>query len=388
MELVDTPVARPTGVLGDSLSGRVNSLNFLRLFFATLVLLSHAAGLATLNSWVGILNQSSIAQLALYGFFAISGYLIAGSAIRNSTLRYLTRRCLRIFPGLIACLLITAFFFGLLVWRHLPNQEAPYSAYFTSHDNPFTYVIKNSLLANPYWTQHTISGTPIWENWNASIWTLFFEFICYIVLLGLAFVGFLKHRFLLVGITVCLWMGVVVITLTPSLSSHFSFSENLMPEQLLRFLLLFLAASVFYIFREEIPDSGWLAIASAVIFIVGLMLPLGGRTPTIQFTPSDIFIPFLIYPVLWCGIHLPFNKIGSKNDYSYGVYIYGWPISVLVVTWHLERFGIFSYWLLCLLLTAPFAVASWWLIEKPSLGFSSRKVRQRSQGLGPNSTLG
>ena len=385
MGLNDEPKLRVPRVLGDSLKDRDNSLNFLRVLFASLVLLSHAAGLAGFNNWVGLINQSSIAQIALYGFFIISGYLIAGSVLRNSTFDYLIRRCLRIFPGLITCLLLTAFLFGVLAWRHLPNRDTSYSSYFSGHDNPFTYVVKNSLLANPYWTQHMISGTPdsILQSWNGSIWTLFYEFICYIVILGLAIVGFLKHRFLLVGITTLLWAVVVTITLTPSLSAHFNFLENLTAEQLLRFLLIFLTASVFYIFRNEIPDSGWLALGSAVIFTVGLSLPNGGRVPSLQFTPSDIFVPFLIYPILWCGIHLPLQKIGSKNDYSYGIYIYGWPISELVVAWNLERFGIAPYWLLCFVVAAPFAIASWWLIEKPALGFRTGKSLTASPSLLP-----
>ena len=385
MGLNDEPKLRVPRVLGDSLKDRDNSLNFLRVLFASLVLLSHAAGLAGFNNWVGLINQSSIAQIALYGFFIISGYLIAGSVLRNSTFDYLIRRCLRIFPGLITCLLLTAFLFGVLAWRHLPNRDTSYSSYFSGHDNPFTYVVKNSLLANPYWTQHMISGTPdsILQSWNGSIWTLFYEFICYIVILGLAIVGFLKHRFLLVGITTLLWAVVVTITLTPSLSAHFNFLENLTAEQLLRFLLIFLTASVFYIFRNEIPDSGWLALGSAVIFTVGLSLPNGGRVPSLQFTPSDIFVPFLIYPILWCGIHLPLQKIGSKNDYSYGIYIYGWPISELVVAWNLERFGIVPYWLLCFVVAATFAIASWWLIEKPALGFRTGKSLTASPSLLP-----
>jgi len=83
MGLNDEPKLRVPRVLGDSLKDRDNSLNFLRVLFASLVLLSHAAGLAGFNNWVGLINQSSIAQIALYGFFIISGYLIAGSVLRN-----------------------------------------------------------------------------------------------------------------------------------------------------------------------------------------------------------------------------------------------------------------------------------------------------------------
>ena len=172
--------------------------------------------------------------------------------------------------------------------------------------------------------------------------------------------------------SISLWILVSVITITPSLSAHFNFLLRHPTEQLLRFFTIFLCASVMYLFREKIPDSGWLALACIPIYLVGILLPLGGRLPTAQFTPIDIFIPFLIYPVLWCGIHLPFRRVGSKNDYSYGIYIFGWPITELVITWNLQRFGVLPFELLCFACTIPFAAMSWWLIEKRSINFSPK----------------
>ena len=77
---------------------RHNSVNFLRLVLAFIVVISHAIGLGNFHVQTGV-NQSSFGQLAVYGFFGISGYLIAGSAMRNSAGRYLRQRFLRIFRG-------------------------------------------------------------------------------------------------------------------------------------------------------------------------------------------------------------------------------------------------------------------------------------------------
>ena len=106
-EPADPTEASGWPVLGEQLSDHRNSLNFLRLGLASVVLLSHAASLGRFGGWAGIVNGTSAAQIALYGFFAISGYLIVQSAIRSTSTGYLWKRTLRIFPGLIFCLLLT-----------------------------------------------------------------------------------------------------------------------------------------------------------------------------------------------------------------------------------------------------------------------------------------
>ena len=64
-------------------------------------------------------------------------------------------------------------------------------------NGPFDYVISNMFLKI---TQNSISGTPagivLPGAWNASLWTLFYEFLCYLVLGGLAVVGLLRRRVL------------------------------------------------------------------------------------------------------------------------------------------------------------------------------------------------
>ena len=353
------------GGIGEALSNRSNSLNFLRLVLALVVLASHAIGLGFgLDPSV---SHTPTGTIAVYGFFGISGYLIAGSAIRNHAGRYLWLRFLRIFPGFWVALVLTAFFFGLIGWLS-PGEyrlvgfiahggsHCGVSCYLGARNSPFDYVLRNWLLNI---NQQVIAGTV----WNGSLWTLFYEFLSYLFLLVLAVTGFLRLRIWTLATTAALWAVVTVITLTPSYAGRFPANGFWM--NFLKLTTIFMVGAVIFLYRERIPDSGWLALLCAVLFTASLWLP--GEFPAWNFTPSELLAPLIAYPLLWLGIHLPFQKVGSKNDYSYGVYIYAYPVTVLLVIWHLQRWGYAVFVLLCVVATVPFAVGSWWLIEKRSL---------------------
>jgi peptidoglycan/LPS O-acetylase OafA/YrhL len=154
-EVVSAPGRR---TIGGSFSGRHNGLNLIRLVLATLVLVDHALDL---GGWsLGTLNFTHIDSIAVYGFFGISGFLIAGSAVRNRPGRYLWQRFLRIFPGLWVCLAVTGLFIGIVAYLHAPLAHCGLSCYFSAPDGPFSYVYRNALLPNPYLYQFTIAGTP------------------------------------------------------------------------------------------------------------------------------------------------------------------------------------------------------------------------------------
>ena len=88
---------------------------------------------------------------ALYGFFCLSGFLIAGSAARNRTGRYLWQRFLRIMPAYWVCLIVTAFVIGALAWIHQPHPSSCSisSCYYSiGHAGPFSYVYHNFLLGS------------------------------------------------------------------------------------------------------------------------------------------------------------------------------------------------------------------------------------------------
>jgi peptidoglycan/LPS O-acetylase OafA/YrhL len=361
--------------IADSFDPRRNSLNFLRLVLASTVVVSHAIALGRFSELNGV-NETAFGQIAVYGFFGISGFLIAGSAMRNHAGRYLWQRFLRIFPAFWVCLLVTAFGIGIVGWLGHPPIHCGLACYFRSKASPYSYIYRDFLLRM---NQSSIAGTPdagiASGVWNGSAWTLFYEFLCYVILMVLAATGLLRHRAATLGLSVSLWGTAVLITLTPALSSHFNLFDNDTPMNLIKFAAVFMVGAVVFLYAERIPDSGWLALACTGLFLASLYLPTGGKQPEFFFTASGLLAPLVAYPLLWLGIHLPLQRVGARNDYSYGLYIYGFPITQLLVIWRIDRWGFIPFTLLSVLLTAPLAVLSWWLVEKHALKLKSLRLR-------------
>ncbi len=111
---------------------------------------------------------------------------------------------MRIFPAFWVCLIVTAFVIGAIGWLiHPAVPHCGLSCYFNAPQNsPFRYVYRDFLLRI---NQTVIAGSPP-SNWNASIWTLFFEFCCYVLLVLLSMAGFLRHRMLLLGTAMAVWI--------------------------------------------------------------------------------------------------------------------------------------------------------------------------------------
>jgi peptidoglycan/LPS O-acetylase OafA/YrhL len=160
--------------------------------FALLVVVGHAARLGG-YSWRRLIH-SPLQDIAVNGFFAISGYLITVSALRSSTVRYLWQRVLRIFPGYWVCLLVIAFGLGIVGWLH--NHSTLYG-YFGGSNGAVQYVIGNAdLRIARYFINGSPNPVPYQGGRNGSIWTLKYEFYCYLVAGTLALVRPLRRRLL------------------------------------------------------------------------------------------------------------------------------------------------------------------------------------------------
>jgi peptidoglycan/LPS O-acetylase OafA/YrhL len=358
--------------LGEALDLRHNSLNFLRLVLAALVLASHAFGLGEYGN-EGVFHETTLGTVAVYGFFGISGFLIARSAERNGTWRYLWQRFLRIFPAFWVCLVITAVFFGVFGWI---NQSHPFSSTYlhpAGGNGPIGYVWHNIYLKM---NQPQIAGT----GWNGSLWTLFYEFICYLLLAAMALLGMLRRRTWALAAAIALWGVDIYITLTPA-HLHFNVFQNWVAMNVIKFAVTFLVGAVIYLYRDRVPDSGWLALVCTAGFVASLWLPNAGALPAYAFTASELFVPLIAYPLLWLGAHLPLEQVGAENDYSYGVYIYAYPATVLLLIWHANSLPYPVFVLAVVGMTVPLAFISWHLVEKRALALKRvdppwRRVRE------------
>ena len=70
--------------------------------------------------------------------------------------------------------------------------------------------------------------------------------------------------------------------------------------------------------------------------------------------------------LLWLAIRLPFN-LRLPVDLSYGVFMYHWPLQQLLVLTAAFALPTWAFVVVSLGLSAPVALLSWKLVEKPAL---------------------
>ena len=376
--------------MGETFAPRHNSLNFIRLAMCLVVIFSHAITLGGFGSEWLLGGRTTIGLPALFGFFCLSGFLIAGSATRNHVDRYLWQRFLRIMPAYWLCLFITAFIIGAIAWLH---QQHPSSCnilscyYFIPHDGPFAYLYHNWFLGvNQYNIGSTPAGGPVPYFWNNSVWTLLPEVFCYLVLAVLSSMKLLRRRRVVLALTCGTWLLEVAVAHSgPANNLPHAFGPfTVTPSFLLGIVMLtpaFLTGSLLYLYRDSVPDSGWLALALLTVYVAGSWLPFFGQGMSrfSHFLPlsTSVMAPALAYPLLWLGIHLPspFQRVGARNDYSYGTYIYGWPVQQLLGMWGVQHWGYVAFTASAITGSVGLAILSWHLVEKRALGLKKLDPR-------------
>lgn len=356
--------------LGDALRGHSNSLGFIRLVLASAVIFDHAFPLGGFGAdpfFAVTRGQASLGSIAVAGFFAISGYLIAKSGMSADVVQFMWRRFLRIFPAYWVVLLFTAFIVAPAIWItqgdsfasffHLAPNGAIH--YFTSNWtlNIGTYGIGDLLVdTTPY-------GRSIgYSAFNGSIWTLTYEWGCYLVIAVLVLFGILKRARLVVPlITAFLFAAQIVFLVAPEFVA--SLFPLLADQYSLSLTLTFMYGACLAVYSKRVPFSDGLGILSAIIML--WTLRYGG----FQLVGSAVGVYFVLY----LGARLPsvFHWIGARNDYSYGVYIYGFLVQQVLALIGVHKFGYLPFALIALVITFGFAFLSWHLVEKRAMALKS-----------------
>ena len=89
-------------------------------------------------------------------------------------------------------------------------------------------------------------------------------------------------------------------------------------------------------------------------------------------------VPFA-YLLMYLGITLPLQAVGARNDFSYGMYIYAYPVQLLlVIALGPRAVPVLVYVLLSVLLAAPLAIGSWFLVERNAMSLKRLTAKGRS----------
>ncbi len=348
------------GSIGSTFDPKRNALNLLRLCFALLVIISHSIILGGYRSEI-LWGHGTLGDIAVDAFFAVSGFLIAASASRNNVLRFLWQRCLRILPAFWVCLLVTAFLIAPIGWM---SEGRPLGDFWSAPAGPIHYVVVNWFLRmHSYGIAGTPGRVPYPDAWDGSLWTLFYEFSCYLMVAFLAATTILRRRAIVLVLWGCSW-AVAVGTAAAGIPTF----EDRPSYNLIRFVPIFFAGVVLWLYRDIVPDSRLLVSVSVALFAAGTFL----RNPEVLSGPP------LAYLCVWASIHLPGKAIGSRYDISYGTYIYGFIVAQLLAVWHVYRWGYLPFTLLTVGITLPCAVISCLAVERPALRLKRLRVGSRT----------
>ena len=154
----------------------------------------------------------SFGGLAVFGFFVVSGFLVTRSFDGSPNfLSYIWKRFLRIFPGFWVCLLVTVLVFAPLAFWF---EHDTLQGYLHTHtDSPSGYLKNNALLSmNQYNIDDLLGNNPYahihagFQAWDGSLWTLIYEFKCYLGVMVLGMIGvFRKWRPTVLVLSLGLW---------------------------------------------------------------------------------------------------------------------------------------------------------------------------------------
>jgi peptidoglycan/LPS O-acetylase OafA/YrhL len=340
----------------DAAAMRENNFDAIRLLMALLVVWSHCFAL-----WLGTEDGEPISRLfggvynagniGVLAFFTISGFLITLSYERaKSPVQYLTKRVSRIYPGYLVAVTLSSLVVVPLIsgwrWSDLTVGDAQ-------------GMVSNLLLRN------FIVAADRMPAVNGALWSIPFEFWCYIGVLGLGLTGLIKWRWSYViaagGVMlVRIWLdatgrrpggGMIELII-----GYPYFWFNVAPP--------FLLGGAIYLNRDRLPRNAMVFALMLVATILASHLPIAD--PWRHIITQIMLPPTLAYGILLLAfsrtVRLP--DAARFGDFSYGCYLYGFPIQRLIEHYGRGSIGFGTYIALSLTLSLVAGATSWYAVER------------------------
>jgi peptidoglycan/LPS O-acetylase OafA/YrhL len=345
---------------------RRNNFDFIRILAALMVIVGHSFYLLGLSRHDPVYMFSGgtfyFGDVGLDFFFITSGCLVAAAWDRDpNPVRFIANRALRIVPGLAVAVLFCIFVVGAIA------TALPATRYF-SDPQTWGFLSCISIFGLQWDLPGCFLHNPSIASVNGSLWSLPYEVLCYGVIFLLGVAGMARRP-----ITSIVVFGAIYAYYLAMLhNGRWVIDRDLTPVlntlYLLRLALFFAGGMVLcFLYKAgwRPPKLSWLWCIAAIVLanVLGLLLDL-----------LPLLLSYFIYSIAY-DKSLPLHQAARFGDFSYGLYIYAFPIQQL-----LAQPGspvsqkILPFFLSSLVLTAACAFASWHLIEKRSLTFRKAKI--------------
>lgn len=293
------------------------------------------------HGWLGFIPRSFVPL-----FFALSGFLVAGSLERNKLHHFLALRFLRIFPALAFEVTASAIFIGAFFTSFSATTYFTHPEFFDYFLNVIGIIHVNLPGVFPH---NALPGLM-----NPQLWTIPFELECYLAITVLSIFGLVWKRSYLLLTFSAMTIAAFAYKLFDLQSSEPNTIEGHLPGRLL--VLTFLAGVLVYRYRYYIQHR--ISFGFAAIFLLAIFL----SNPNLYYLSP---LPSA-YIAVWVGLMRP---IGIPfGDLSYGVYLFHFPATqVLYAIFPRELIPWPAFAALCLVASALLAMVSWRIVEQPLL---------------------
>lgn len=330
--------------LADLFVGKNNNLTFIRLVAALSVIYGHTSAVVAgaPADWVAVTTgYAFLGGVAVDLFFLISGFLVTASILNSGVKNYVISRVLRIYPALWVNLILVTFVLGGIV------TTLSLSDYLTSREvwtyfKGLAFTYQGGFFLPGVFTQNHDQAV------NGSIWSVLIEVWLYIVVLFFYVFGVMRSR--------AVFNTVFFVLIVVIWNDKTFLPASLSGATMLHVCLLFYIGSFLYINRDSIPVSPYFLLIA--LFLAGITLG----------TDKFVFGYILLLVTFFCTVSFlkQFAWMDKWGDYSYGVYLYGWPAQQFIA-WAFPDFTGNQNCLAASIIALACGIASWHLIEKRAL---------------------
>lgn len=336
----------------EAIRRHANNFQALRWIAASSVILAHSYALRGYEGVYSKFTGVDLGWSAVVMFFTISGYLIGASAQRRGAFEFWKARFLRIFPGLIVCTAVTAIVVSAF------STLSP-SEYFANHQT-LRYIFGTGTLLS---TEYSLPGAfqkSVVTFANGSLWTLRYEVASYFILF-VVFVVSSRIGMKFAGAILACGIACAVGFTLPALLGR------TIPVQAGNLLSLFVPFAIGAWFQaSKMRSPHFLAVMIAV-----LLWALLAHTPAVTVLAATSISLLTLWLAFLSNKQLV--KLDALPDYSYGIYIYAYPIQQMTILL-LPGLHPLAQAAVSFLVTLVPASLSWHFIEKPAISLKSVRL--------------